>query len=206
MARQADQTARSRLVDTSCVILAAMFTSLRQTALHAPHEVQGVIPLLASRHASVERASDSVEVRFVGLDNYSRLLATPLFWKALARTMATNPAAAEVVLGQAVFNWNYAKQARTYVKALHMEIAKVHQMGEDVYNAQRLAPKRLGLCKHLPASLILSAGYIPDERLQSRCHDFRHNGRPLQCQDLPGERAYEGLRRRGSGSPRAGRG
>lgn len=65
----------------------------------------------------------------------------PLFWKALAKTMATNPAAAEVVLGQAVFNWNYAKQARTYVKALHLEIAKVHQMGEAAYNAQRLAPK-----------------------------------------------------------------
>ncbi|MGC4120341.1 MAG: B12-binding domain-containing radical SAM protein [Myxococcales bacterium] len=65
----------------------------------------------------------------------------PYFWKALAKTMATNPAAAEVVLGQAVFNWNYAKQARTYVAALREEIAKVHQMGEAAYNAKRLAPK-----------------------------------------------------------------
>src|SRR5512143_4129959 len=38
-------------------MLAPMFTSLRQTALHATHEVQGVIPLLVSRHASVERAN-----------------------------------------------------------------------------------------------------------------------------------------------------
>jgi radical SAM superfamily enzyme YgiQ (UPF0313 family) len=67
----------------------------------------------------------------VGVD----LETGPRFWKMLAWTLATNPAAAEVVLGQAVFNWNYAKQARTYVKALHEEIAHVEQVGEPKYNA-----------------------------------------------------------------------
>jgi radical SAM superfamily enzyme YgiQ (UPF0313 family) len=59
----------------------------------------------------------------------------PLFWKALAWALATNPAAAEVVLGQAVFNWNYAKQAATYVRALREEIAHVKRIGEPKYNA-----------------------------------------------------------------------
>ena len=59
----------------------------------------------------------------------------PRFWKALAWALATNPAVAEVVLGQAVFNWNYAKQAATYVRALREEIAHVRTIGEPKYNA-----------------------------------------------------------------------
>jgi radical SAM superfamily enzyme YgiQ (UPF0313 family) len=74
----------------------------------------------------------------------------PYFWKALAKTMATNPAAAEVVLGQAVFNWNYAKQAKTYVRALREEIAQVNQMGEAAYNASRLAPPEV--CERIAQS------------------------------------------------------
>lgn len=65
----------------------------------------------------------------------------PLFWKALGKALLKNPAAAEVVLGQAVFNWNYAKQAKTYVVALREEIASIRQMGEAAYNAKRLGKK-----------------------------------------------------------------
>jgi len=64
----------------------------------------------------------------------------PHFWRALAWSLATNPAGAEVVLGQAVFNWNYAKQARTYVRALREEISRVEDIGEASYNA-RCMPK-----------------------------------------------------------------
>jgi radical SAM superfamily enzyme YgiQ (UPF0313 family) len=62
----------------------------------------------------------------------------PRFWKMLAWSLATNPAAAEVVLGQAVFNWNYAKQAATYVRALREEIAQVQRIGEPKFNALRV--------------------------------------------------------------------
>lgn len=42
--------------DTSRLMLAPMFTSLRHTPLHAPHDAQDASPLPAPRHASVERA------------------------------------------------------------------------------------------------------------------------------------------------------
>ena len=77
----------------------------------------------------------------------------PYFWKALGRTLVTNPAAAEVVLGQAVFNWNYAKQAKSYVRALREDIAEVHQMGEAAYNARRLAPPAAMTKEERPAPL-----------------------------------------------------
>jgi hypothetical protein len=76
-------------------------------------------------------------VRTVGMDRET----APFFWKALARALATNAAAAELVLGQAVFNWNYAKQAKTYANAIREEIAYIERTGEEAYNAKRLLPR-----------------------------------------------------------------
>lgn len=71
----------------------------------------------------------------VGLDRETG----PLFWRAVLGTALTKPAALEVVIGQAVFNWNYRKQAMTYVRALREDIALVERDGEARYNADRLA-------------------------------------------------------------------
>jgi radical SAM superfamily enzyme YgiQ (UPF0313 family) len=59
----------------------------------------------------------------------------PRFWRMLLWSLVTNPPAAEVVLGQAVFNWNYAKQAATYVRALREEIGQIERIGEPAFNA-----------------------------------------------------------------------
>ncbi len=63
------------------------------------------------------------------------------FWTALARTLLTNPQAVEMVVGQAVFQSNYALQAQSYVRALREQIADVHRVGEAAYNAARLTPR-----------------------------------------------------------------
>lgn len=58
----------------------------------------------------------------------------PHFWRAFARAALSNPAALEVVIGQAVMNENYARQSRSYVAALREQITEVERMGEDAYN------------------------------------------------------------------------
>ncbi len=73
-------------------------------------------------------------VRSIGIDPETR----GHFWPALIRTLLTNPAAIEMVVGQSVFHANYAGQARTYVQALREEIALVQSVGEVAFNAQRL--------------------------------------------------------------------
>lgn len=62
------------------------------------------------------------------------------FWRALAHAALTNPAALEVVVGQAVMNENYALQSRSYVAALREQIADVEAMGEAAYNRAMTAP------------------------------------------------------------------
>lgn len=62
----------------------------------------------------------------------------PHFWKALARAALKNPAAIEVVVGQAVMNDNYARQSRSYVSALREQIADVERLGEDTFNRAML--------------------------------------------------------------------
>lgn len=63
------------------------------------------------------------------------------FWTALVRTLLTNPQALEMVVGQAVFQVNYATQARSYVRALREQIADVRRVGEPAFNAHRLEPR-----------------------------------------------------------------
>jgi len=69
-------------------------------------------------------------IRLVGLDPAT----APHFWRSLARAAVTNPGALEMVLGQAVMNANYARQARSYVRALRSQITQVERMGETDFN------------------------------------------------------------------------
>jgi len=69
-------------------------------------------------------------IRRVGLDRQT----APYFWRSVARAALTNPGALEIVLGQAVMNANYRRQAGTYVEALRRQIAQVEAMGETAYN------------------------------------------------------------------------
>ncbi len=69
-------------------------------------------------------------VRLIGLDRQ----VAPHFWKSMARAALTNPGALEMVIGQAVMNANYAKQSRSYVKALREQIAHVEKVGEHHFN------------------------------------------------------------------------
>jgi radical SAM superfamily enzyme YgiQ (UPF0313 family) len=73
--------------------------------------------------------------RSIGLDPATRRH----FWTALVRTLFTNPGALEMVVGQAVFQANYAAQARSYVRALREQVADVRRVGETAFNAARLA-------------------------------------------------------------------
>ncbi len=73
--------------------------------------------------------------RSIGLDPTTRRY----FWTALVRTLLTNPQALEMVVGQAVFQANYAVQARSYVRALREQAAEVRRVGEAAFNAARLA-------------------------------------------------------------------
>ncbi|MBZ0119535.1 MAG: B12-binding domain-containing radical SAM protein [Sandaracinaceae bacterium] len=52
------------------------------------------------------------------------------FWPALARAAVKNPAAIEIVVGQAVMNDNYARSARSYVAALREQIAGLERSGD----------------------------------------------------------------------------
>ena len=61
-----------------------------------------------------------------------------MFWRALGKALATNPGALEAVIGQAVMNENYGRQARSYVAALREQIAEVEAVGESVYNRRML--------------------------------------------------------------------
>lgn len=79
----------------------------------------------------IELAGNFTEiVRLIGLDRE----AAPHFWKSMARAALTNPGALEMVIGLAVMNANYARQSRSYVKALREQIAQVEAMGEEAYN------------------------------------------------------------------------
>jgi radical SAM superfamily enzyme YgiQ (UPF0313 family) len=69
-------------------------------------------------------------VRLVGFDRKT----APHFWKSLARAAVSNPGALEMIIGQAVMNANYARQARSYVKALREQIAHVERVGEAEFN------------------------------------------------------------------------
>jgi radical SAM superfamily enzyme YgiQ (UPF0313 family) len=73
--------------------------------------------------------------RTIGLDPATRRY----FWTALVRTLITNPQALEMVVGQAVFQVNYAVQAKSYVRALREQVADVRRVGEKAFNATRLA-------------------------------------------------------------------
>jgi hypothetical protein len=70
----------------------------------------------------------------IGLDPGTRRY----FWTALVRTLLTNPQALEMVVGQAVFQANYAIQARSYVRALREQVAEVRRVGEPAFNAANL--------------------------------------------------------------------
>lgn len=72
-------------------------------------------------------------VKLVGLDRE----AGPHFWRSVLRALRKNPGALEMVLGQAVMNANYAKQSRSYVKALREEIVDVRRVGEVAYARAR---------------------------------------------------------------------
>jgi len=69
-------------------------------------------------------------VRLVGLDRET----APYFWKSIAQALRTNPGAVEMIIGQAVMNANYARQARSYVAALREHIAHVEKVGEQAFN------------------------------------------------------------------------
>lgn len=69
-------------------------------------------------------------IKLVGIDRET----APYFWKALARTLATNPSAFEMFIGAAVMNANYGRQSKSYVKALREQIAHVERVGEKEYN------------------------------------------------------------------------
>jgi len=69
-------------------------------------------------------------IRLVGIDRET----APHFWRSLVRAALTNPGAIEMVVGQAVMNANYARQSRSYVKALREQAAYVEQIGEGAYN------------------------------------------------------------------------
>lgn len=69
-------------------------------------------------------------MRLVGLDRR----AGPHFWRSLGRAVVKNPGAVEMIVGQAVMNANYARQARSYVEALREQVAEVERMGEGEYN------------------------------------------------------------------------
>jgi radical SAM superfamily enzyme YgiQ (UPF0313 family) len=75
-------------------------------------------------------------MRLVGLDRE----VAPHFWRSVARALLTNPGALEMVLGQAVMNSNYARQARSYAGALREQIADVERVGEGEYNRMMGAP------------------------------------------------------------------
>jgi hypothetical protein len=62
------------------------------------------------------------------------------FFRAVARATLTNPGALEVVIAQAVMNANYARQARSYVDALGVELAELERLGEARFHAARGAP------------------------------------------------------------------
>jgi radical SAM superfamily enzyme YgiQ (UPF0313 family) len=61
------------------------------------------------------------------------------FLASVFRTLLRNPEAIDVAVGTSVFNANYRLQARSYVAALRKQIAHVESVGEDSYNAERLA-------------------------------------------------------------------
>jgi len=84
------------------------------------------------RVLQVLRALPAV-IRLVGLDRET----APHFWRSVARALLHNPGALEMVVGLAVMNANYARQARSYIKALREQIAEVERVGEGAYNRAR---------------------------------------------------------------------
>lgn len=69
-------------------------------------------------------------VRLVGMDPE----VGRYFWGSLGRALVTNPGALEMIIGQAVMNANYARQSRSYVRALRQQIAHVDAVGEPAFN------------------------------------------------------------------------
>jgi hypothetical protein len=72
-------------------------------------------------------------VRLVGLDRE----VGPHFWRSIARAALTNPGALEMIIGQAVMNANYARQARSYAAALREQVAEVERIGEKAFNRSK---------------------------------------------------------------------
>ncbi|MCC7381898.1 MAG: B12-binding domain-containing radical SAM protein [Deltaproteobacteria bacterium] len=71
--------------------------------------------------------------RIVGLIGFDRRLGLQ-FWKSLAIAAIQNRGALEAVIGLQVMNANYARQSRSYVKAIREQILHVDQVGEQEYN------------------------------------------------------------------------
>lgn len=69
-------------------------------------------------------------VRQIGLDPQ----VAPHFWRSLARAALTNPGALEMVLATSAMNASYARQSKSYVKALREQIAHVEKVGEAELN------------------------------------------------------------------------
>ncbi len=91
-------------------------------------------------------------IRRVGLDRE----AAGYFWRSVARAALKNPGALEIVLGQAVMNANYRKQARAYVEALRRQIAQVEAVGEAAFN------RRMGAAVASPAPALKADTARPD--------------------------------------------
>ncbi len=65
----------------------------------------------------------------------------PYFWRAFFNVVRSNFGAIEMVVGGAVMNANYARQSKSYIRALREQIAQVEEIGEERYNAQRIGEK-----------------------------------------------------------------
>ncbi len=63
-----------------------------------------------------------------------------LFWRAFLRALVRNPAAVEIVVGQAVMNDSYLEASRSYVAALRAQIVEVERVGEEAFNRSMLGP------------------------------------------------------------------
>ena len=72
-------------------------------------------------------------VRIVGMLGFDRKTA-PHFWPSFFRALVTNPGSLEMVVGLGAMNANYAKQSKSYVKALREQIAEVERVGEHAFN------------------------------------------------------------------------
>lgn len=93
----------------------------------------GLVELLYMGRAFLKIASTT------GLDKSTR----GLFWRALGKTLLTNPRAADTVIAQAAMHTNYAYQSQSYVRALREQIAIVESVGETRFNEEMLGHQAL---------------------------------------------------------------